>query len=108
MTEPTAEAINNTYARLKDWTERATHARQALSVTQFALKEAEAQVWPGTNETERKAARMSGTQEARLNEQNATLALLRDECELTCARLALDEIHDIMRLAELAQGEPAA
>jgi multidrug resistance efflux pump len=102
----TSEEIRNTYRRLKDWTELAMVTRRDLALAQNDLKNAEGQIWPGSNETERKAAKMAGTERERLTEQVKTVELMNNERELALARFALDEIHDLMRLAGILVATP--
>lgn len=96
----TVKTITDTYARLRFWIDEATIARQSLTETQYKIKEADAQVWPGSNEAERKAAKLTATAELRQKEQEQAAHLARTEMEVQMARLALDEIHDLMRLME--------
>jgi multidrug resistance efflux pump len=100
----TAQEIKAAYRRLKDWTETTMICRKELALAQNNLKAAEGQVWAGSNETERKAQKMAGTERERLAEYLKTAELASNECELALARLALDEIHDLMRLAEWHNG----
>jgi len=98
---PTTPAeIKAAYKVLYLATANAMDAAQNTQITRYRLAEAEAQNWPGGNETERKAARMAGTQEVRREVQDAEVAQLAAEREQALAKLAVNELRQLIRLAE--------
>jgi hypothetical protein len=101
MDAPTTQAeIKAAYKRLYTATANAMDAAQITQIARYRLTEAEAQNWPGGNETERKAARMSGTQEARRALQDAEVEQASTEREQALAKIDVNELRERLRLAE--------
>jgi hypothetical protein len=88
----TAADIRAAYRELYRATANAMDAASLLAQVRVALKDAEAQIWPGGNETERKATMRAGTAIAREREQAQ-------------ARIRVDELRTLLRLAEWTQRE---
>jgi hypothetical protein len=110
-TPPTPEApataadLRAAYRELYRATANAMNAASLLAQARVALKDAEAQVWPGSNETERKATMRAGTAIAREREQLAAIYTAETECDLALAKIRVDELRMLLRLAEYAQRE---
>jgi hypothetical protein len=110
-TPPTPEApataadLRAAYRELYRATANAMNAASLASQARVALKDAEAQAWPGGNETERKAALRAGTVMAREREQLAVNCAAETECDLALAKIRVDELRMLLRLAEYAQRE---
>ena len=101
MEAPTTHTeITAAYKRLYTATANAMDASLITQIARYRLAEAEAQNWPGGNETERKAARMAGTQEARRALQDAEVEQASTEREQALAKIVLNELRELLRLSE--------
>ena len=99
----TPELIRATYQALYAAQTTVFDAVRQHTIAKIALKDAEAQVWPGNNETERKVAARMGTAPARVVEQAAAEAVAAAEEELVLVKLRLSEQLLLLRLAEYIQ-----
>ena len=107
----TPELTRATYQALYAAQTTVFDAVRQHTIAKIALKDAEAQVWPGNNETERKVAARMGTAPARVVEQAAAEAVAAAEEELVLvklrllvlAKLRLSELLLLLRLAEYIQ-----
>jgi hypothetical protein len=102
----TQQEIKAAYRRLYCATANAMQQTILVAAAKFTLTECEAQNWPGGNETERKAARMTGTQEVRRQLFEAEQQYAALECEQALAKIVVNELRELLRLAEWHNGPP--
>lgn len=97
----TAQEIKAAYKALYTATANAMQAARKDWLAAEALKDAEqSRVWTGSNEGERKANMRDNTVDVRLGAQIAHAALLAAEREQALAKIAVNEIRELLRLAE--------
>ena len=102
----TPQEVKTAYKALYTATANAMDAAQITQIARYRLTEAEAQNWQGNNETERKAARMIGTQEERRALQDAEVEQASTEREQALAKIVVNELRELLRLAEWHSGQP--
>jgi len=93
-----AADIRAAYRELYRATANAMDAAALLAQAHVVLKDAEAQIWPGSNETERKATMRAGTTIAREREQVAATYAGETERAQVLARIRVDELRTLLRL----------
>jgi hypothetical protein len=100
----TAENIRAAYRALYMATANAMDAVRQERLAQEALKDAEqSRVWVGSNDAERKANMRDNTVDVRIDALAAANALAVAQREQVLAKLVVDELHDLLRLAEYEQ-----
>jgi hypothetical protein len=99
----TADSVRVAYRELIQATARAQLDARDLAFAERDLKEADAQLWPGSNETERKAAKLAATASKRDAAFQLEMLAKSSENALAIRKLELDEQKTLLRLMELAQ-----
>jgi hypothetical protein len=99
----TATSLRFAYGELRGALHAAHRTGEELAHARRMLKEAEAQIWPGNNETERKVAKQDGTANQRFDEFMADLRDTDAKHDLALAQIVVDEQRALLRLMELTQ-----
>ncbi|NTU64904.1 MAG: hypothetical protein HGB05_16260 [Chloroflexi bacterium] len=105
MDASTTQEIKAAYRALYDATANAMQANKAVTAYRYALKDAEAVLIapgniPGKNAEERAANLYTMTAAERAELRNAENALAGAEMEQALAKIAVNELRELLRLAE--------